>query len=102
MQNTLERCEDGSCEHHFHSEEDISSVETFQRPLAEKQNTSPQVPVRVEGNPENSTQHKGNTQKVDIDLNDRGVRRIIRNFTPSYVALPAPFVAEGLLTAVTK
>src|SRR5437588_10853788 len=88
MQAPAEPCEDGNCPEHFHADELIfSKTESRQRPrLLEEPSSS------SEGHASNSTDatienENGNEPAVELycDPDDHGFRRIIRNFTPSYV-----------------
>ena len=91
MSPITEPCEGGGCEGHYHMDEPMF-VEDEKRSLSEatlisQNKTYTQDPAAGVGPGLEAAQETGpSTPAPDHDKNDRGFRRIIRNFTPSYVS----------------
>jgi hypothetical protein len=79
-------CNDGTCPEHFHADDPIfSKTESRQRPrLVEKPSISSEGHVSDSIDGTTANEKKPAVELYD-DPDDHGFRRIIRNFTPSYV-----------------
>jgi hypothetical protein len=86
MPTPAESCNNGACPEHFHADNDIfTKTESRQRPRP-----SERPSTRSEGHVSDFTDATLESEKkpaVELyyDPHDHGYRRIIRNFTPSYV-----------------
>lgn len=102
MEASSRSCEngdgDGNCTLHYHSEDPIFTASSprlsSQTQLLKQRSASSTKdrPSSLPANHESNNGHPAPMQKQDATLpecdpDDRGLRRIIRNFTPSYVHL---------------
>lgn len=89
METVPTACDVDKCEDHFHWTTRISADSMSQQSTIEQTNDNPQdvKPISRVNTREDKVQ-AGNGESKCVDANDRGLRRVIQNFTPSYVILP--------------
>ena len=83
MDAATSNCESGDCEQHFHAQDPVfaTKVATVAVPAEEEQSSSSEGQVTAKGGA--ITEANSSSSVPEHGVEERGFRRIIRNFTPS-------------------